>query len=143
MQCEVRPTMQREGQVERSIGRHLCWVYWHCQLGYREPSLEHLEFGVVAVILCKVGSREDPRDIGKADLLEEQVPHGFGSNFWVEKFSPVTVGVKAVQELTGVKSKVLPKYIGPSRLREELGSIETRLDKVEDHLTLRRREWTR
>ncbi|KAF2318694.1 hypothetical protein GH714_010137 [Hevea brasiliensis] len=40
-----------------------------------------------------------------------------------------------VEQSAGAKSKVLPKFMGPSRLREELGSIEMRLDKVEDQLT--------
>ncbi|KAF2299211.1 hypothetical protein GH714_030977 [Hevea brasiliensis] len=43
-------------------------------------------------------------------------------------------GPSLVEQQAGARSKVLAKFMGPSRLREELGNIETRMDKIEDHL---------
>ncbi|KAF2285166.1 hypothetical protein GH714_038911 [Hevea brasiliensis] len=39
-----------------------------------------------------------------------------------------------VEQKAGAKSKVLPMFVSSSKLKEELGSIEMRLDKIEDHL---------
>ncbi|KAF2282276.1 hypothetical protein GH714_044013 [Hevea brasiliensis] len=44
------------------------------------------------------------------------------------------LGVKP-QPSVGAKSNVLPKFMSSSRMREELGSIGMRLDKVEGHLS--------
>ncbi|KAF2303584.1 hypothetical protein GH714_019677 [Hevea brasiliensis] len=39
-----------------------------------------------------------------------------------------------VEQQAGARSKVLPKFMGSSRLRDELGNIEMRLNKMDHHL---------
>ncbi|KAF2298240.1 hypothetical protein GH714_020799 [Hevea brasiliensis] len=144
-QVELSESMQSELELDEAIVTHweigllfpcdsclLLIIEFHCGNYCREVLWvtgvrlvavrfsKTLSVGVVAVNLCgEIGSHESLGPFEEANLLEGQVPHGLGADFWQ----------------VGAKSKVLPKFMGPSRLKEELGSIEMRLDKVEVHLT--------